>query len=50
MPNSKNNFADSLTFSQREGYAPLPKPMQLEELSADLRREIWNEIRKLLFF
>lgn len=45
MPNSKNNFADSLTFSQREGYAPLPKPMQLEELSDDLRREIWNETR-----
>ena len=43
MPNNKNNFADSLTFSQRYGYAPLPKPMQLEELSADLRREIWNE-------
>lgn len=48
MPNSKNNFADSLTFSQRYGYAPLPKPMQLEELSADLRREIWNETRSLL--
>lgn len=48
MPNNKNNFADSLTFSQREGYAPLPEPMQLEELSADLRREIWNETRSLL--
>ena len=45
MPNSKNNFADDRTFSQRYGYAPLPEPMQLEELSADLRREIWNETR-----
>ena len=49
MPNNKNNFADGLTFSQRYGYAPLPKPMQLEELSADLRREIWNETRNWIF-
>lgn len=48
MPNNKNNFADDLTFSQRYGYEPLPKPMQLEELSDDLRREIWNETRRLL--
>ena len=48
MPNNKNNFADGLTFSQRYGYEPLPKPMQLEELSDDLRREIWNETRSLL--
>ena len=48
MPNNKNNFADDLTFSQRYGYEPLPKPMQLEELSDDLRREIWNETRSLL--
>ena len=35
------------TFSQRYGYEPLPQPMQLEEISADLRREIWNATRKL---
>ena len=33
------------TFSQRYGYDPLPKPMQLEELSSDLRREIYNAVR-----
>ena len=48
MPNKKNNFADGSTFSQRYGYAPLPKQMQLEELSDALRREIWNETRSLL--
>ena len=32
-----------LSFSQREGYE-LPSPMKLEELSADLRRDIWNLI------
>lgn len=31
-----------LMFSQRYGYESLPQPMQLEKLSDDLRREIWN--------
>lgn len=31
-----------LTFSERYGYEQLPGPMQLEQLSDDLRREIWN--------
>ena len=38
---------DHRTFSQRYGYEPLPDPMQLEELSDGLRREIWNAIWKL---
>ena len=37
-----------LTFSQREGYESMPEPMRLEEISDDLRREIWNETRRLL--
>lgn len=37
-----------LTFSQRYGYKPLPAPMCLEELSDDLRRELWNSLRELL--
>ena len=37
-----------LTFSQRNSYEPLPEPMALEQLSDDLRREIWNIIRKQL--
>ena len=37
------------SFSQRYGYEPLPEPMRLEELSDDLRREIWNEVRIVLF-
>lgn len=39
---------ENLTFSQRSGIEPLPEPMQLEELSTHLRREIWNLIRQLL--
>ena len=38
----------SPSFSQRYGYEPLPEPMRLEELSSDLRREIWNEVRDFL--
>lgn len=37
-----------LTFSQRNGYEALPKAMRLEELSDDLKREIWNIVRRLL--
>ena len=37
--------ADHLTFSQRYGYESLPQPMKMEELSHNLRREIWNVIR-----
>ena len=36
------------SFSQRYGYEPLPGPMRLEELSSDLRREIWTDVRELL--
>lgn len=36
------------SFSLREGYESLPSPMQLEELSPDLRREIWNAIWEAL--
>ncbi len=48
MANNRADFLDHLTFSQRYGYAPLPEQMQLEEISRDLRREIWNVTRKLL--
>ena len=40
--------AGNLPFSQRYNYEPLPEPMRLEQLSNDLRREIWNAIRSLL--
>ena len=39
---------DDRLFSQRHGYAPLPAPMRLEEISDDLRREIWNATREIL--
>ena len=43
----KNNHSlEDVNFSQRYGYRPLPKPMQFEEISDDLRR---NRIR-LFFF
>ena len=48
MANIRADFPDHLTFSQRYGYAPLPEPMQLGEISHDLRREIWNVTRELL--
>ena len=38
----------NLPFSQRYKYEPLPEPMRLEQLSNDLRREIWNAVRTLL--
>lgn len=45
--NDNGNRPRNLTFSQRNGYEPLPKPMRLEELSEDLRRKIWNQIWRL---
>ena len=36
------------TFSQRHGFEELPQPMRLEEISGDLRREVWNAVRQLL--
>ena len=48
MSDNQYQSEDHLTFSQRYGYEPLPEPMQLEELSNDLRREIWNATRELL--
>ena len=36
------------SFSQRYGYEPLPEPMKLEELSTNLRQEIWIEVWEFL--
>ena len=44
----QDRFRKNLTFSQRYGYEPLPGPMRLGELSPDLRRELWNIVRRLL--
>lgn len=48
MSDNRYQSDDHPTFSQRHGYEPVPEPMQLEELSDDLRREIWNVTRGLL--
>ena len=48
MSDNRYQSDDHLTFSQRYGYESVPEPMQLEELSGDLRREIWNAMRKHL--
>ena len=40
--------SDYPTFSQRYEYESLPEPMRLEDLSDDLRREIWNITRQFL--
>ena len=47
MTNSRGGRSDNLTFSQRHGYEPLPEPMRLEEISGDLKREIFNASREL---
>ena len=48
MTNDHDDLPDHLSFSQRYGYEPLPEPMRLEEISDDLRREIWNATREFL--
>lgn len=48
MTDNRDDSFNNLTFSQRHGYARLPEPMRLEEVSNDLRRELWNKTRKLL--
>ena len=48
MPNNRDGVSDHLTFLQRHGHEPLPEPMRLEELSDDLRREIWNLVYDFL--
>ncbi len=48
MSDNRYQSQDHLPFSQRYVYEPLPEPMQLEELSDDLRREIWNAMRRYL--
>ena len=48
MTADRGRFTDNLTFSQQYGYEPLPEPMRLEEISDDLRREIWNAVRATL--
>ena len=48
MSDNRYQSDDHLTFSQRYGYEPVPEPMQLEKLSDDLRRELWNAMRGLL--
>lgn len=48
MGNNQGDVSDHLTFSQRYGYEPLPEPMQIEQISDDLRREILNAIREII--
>jgi len=42
MLNDDHRTPHLITFSKRYGYETLPEPMRLEELSLDLRIEIWN--------
>ena len=48
MTDRESSSSHHLTFSERHGYEQLPGPMQLEKLSDDLRREIWNITRDTL--
>ena len=38
---TENENLYRLTFSQREGNAPLPEPMRLEHVSDDFRNRVW---------
>lgn len=46
MPENQDQRTPALAFSQRYGYAPLPAPMTLGEISPDLRRQIWNAVSR----
>ena len=41
---NKGNGPHRLTFSQREGKAPLPEPMRLEHLSKYFRNSVWLHV------
>ena len=45
---TKNEEFYKLTFSQREGKAPLPEPMRLEHVSKDFRNLVWLAIFKII--
>ena len=47
MAVNREKSADHLTFSQRYGYDPLPEPMKIGHISDTLRREIFNNVRRL---
>ena len=51
---TENEEFYKLTFSQREGKAPLPEPMRLEHVSKDFRNLVWfavdNAIKREMFF
>ena len=44
MTHGNDNHFDKLTFSQREGKAPLPEPMRLEYIPQKFRQDIWWRI------
>ena len=48
MIDNRERSDKDLTFSQRNDYKSMPEPMRLEEISDDLRREIWNGTRRFL--
>ncbi len=48
MTTERDQFPEHFTFSQRYGYEALPEPMKLEQLSDDLRRQLYNAVRRLL--
>ena len=48
MTNDRGDPLGHLTFSQRCGYESIPEPMRLEQISRDLRRELWNTVRQFM--
>lgn len=46
MTHGNDNDFDRLTFSQREGKAPLPEPMQLDHIPRKFRQLAWKSIEE----
>ena len=42
MTDNEALYPRKLTFSQSQGYEPIPGPLALEELSEEARRKLWN--------
>ena len=49
MANGNDNDFYELTFSQREGKAPLPEPMQLKHVSKIFRQLAWRNVDEMFY-
>ena len=50
MAHGNDNDFYELTFSQREGEAPLPEPMKLKQVSKRFRQLVWQHIDNMVYY